>query len=70
VRMADEADAAGLFDGVDDWNASSAAGRSAARLGRWCLCRDGPETPKVRIGIIALTDCSSIVMAHELGLFK
>jgi len=31
---------------------------------------DGPETAKVRIGIIALTDCSSIVMAHELGLFK
>jgi nitrate/nitrite transport system substrate-binding protein len=31
---------------------------------------DGPESPKVRIGIIALTDCSSIVMAHELGLFK
>ena len=31
-----------------------------------------PEAPaqKVRIGIIALTDCSSIVMAHELGLFK
>ena len=31
---------------------------------------DAPEQPKVRIGIIALTDCSSIVMAHELGLFK
>jgi len=31
---------------------------------------DGPESPKVRIGIIALTDCSSLVMAHELGLFK
>ncbi len=31
---------------------------------------DGPETPQIRIGIIALTDCSSIVMAHELGLFK
>src|SRR2546430_17010014 len=31
---------------------------------------DAPETPKVRIGIIALTDCSSVVMAHELGLFK
>jgi nitrate/nitrite transport system substrate-binding protein len=30
---------------------------------------DGPEAPDVRIGIIALTDCSSIVMAHELGLF-
>jgi nitrate/nitrite transport system substrate-binding protein len=31
---------------------------------------DAPETPAVRIGIIALTDCSSIVMAYELGLFK
>jgi nitrate/nitrite transport system substrate-binding protein len=31
---------------------------------------DGPETAKIRFGIIALTDCSSIVMAHELGLFK
>ncbi len=31
---------------------------------------DGPETPQVRIGIIALTDCASIVMAHELGLLK
>src|SRR5437667_9915878 len=31
---------------------------------------DAPETPKMRFGIIALTDCSSIVMAHELGLFK
>jgi ABC-type nitrate/sulfonate/bicarbonate transport system ATPase subunit len=31
---------------------------------------DAPETPKIRIGIIALTDCASIVMAHELGLFR
>ncbi|MBI3784693.1 MAG: ABC transporter substrate-binding protein [Deltaproteobacteria bacterium] len=31
---------------------------------------DGPETSQIRFGIIALTDCSSIVMAHELGLFK
>ena len=31
---------------------------------------DGPETTAIRFGIIALTDCSSIVMAHELGLFK
>ncbi|MBI4382281.1 MAG: ABC transporter substrate-binding protein [candidate division NC10 bacterium] len=31
---------------------------------------DAPETPKIRFGIIALTDCSSIVMAHELGLFR
>src|SRR5712671_4356303 len=31
---------------------------------------DAPETKQVRFGIIALTDCSSIVMAHELGYFK
>lgn len=31
---------------------------------------DAPETTAIRFGIIALTDCSSIVMAHELGLFK
>src|SRR5436190_15004489 len=36
--------------------------------GAWAS--DAPEHPKMRIGIIALTDCSSIVMAHELGLFK
>jgi nitrate/nitrite transport system substrate-binding protein len=28
---------------------------------------DGPETPAMRFGIIALTDCAPIVMAHELG---
>ncbi len=31
---------------------------------------DGPETTTIRFGIIALTDCAPIVMAHELGLFK
>jgi len=31
---------------------------------------DGPEVTDMRFGIIALTDCASIVMAHELGLFK
>jgi len=36
--------------------------------GAWAA--DGPETPQIRFGIIALTDCSTIVMAHELGLFK
>jgi nitrate/nitrite transport system substrate-binding protein len=28
---------------------------------------DSPETKTMRFGIIALTDCSPIVMAHELG---
>lgn len=31
---------------------------------------DSPEMPDVKLGIIALTDCSSIVIAHEKGLFK
>ena len=31
---------------------------------------DSPETKTLRFGIIALTDCSPIVMAHELGYFK
>jgi nitrate/nitrite transport system substrate-binding protein len=31
---------------------------------------DSPETPTIRFGIIALTDCAPIVMAHELGHFK
>jgi hypothetical protein len=31
---------------------------------------DSPETSTIRFGIIALTDCAPIVMAHELGFFK
>ena len=31
---------------------------------------DSPETKSIRFGIIALTDCAPIVMAHELGYFK
>ena len=31
---------------------------------------ESPESPDLKIGIIALTDCSSIVIAHEKGLFK
>lgn len=31
---------------------------------------DSPETPAVRLGMIALTDCAPIVIAHEMGFFK
>jgi nitrate/nitrite transport system substrate-binding protein len=31
---------------------------------------DAPETAVMKFGMIALTDCSSIVIAHEKGLFK
>lgn len=53
---------------------ASAAGALAAGVpAGWAggvYASDAPEHAKMRIGIIALTDCSSIVMAHELGLFK
>jgi nitrate/nitrite transport system substrate-binding protein len=31
---------------------------------------DGPEVKDLKFGMIALTDCSSIVIAHEKGYFK
>ena len=31
---------------------------------------DSPETTAMRFGMIALTDCAPIVIAHELGYFK
>jgi nitrate/nitrite transport system substrate-binding protein len=31
---------------------------------------DAPETASIKFGMIALTDCSPIVIAHEKGLFK
>ncbi len=31
---------------------------------------DAPETSSMKFGMIALTDCSPIVIAHEKGLFK
>src|SRR6267142_783421 len=31
---------------------------------------DAPETARMRFGMIALTDCSPIVIAHEKGFFK
>ncbi len=45
------------------------AGLPAAWAGT-AYASDAPETPTVRFGIIALTDCAPIVMAHELGYFK
>jgi nitrate/nitrite transport system substrate-binding protein len=50
--------------------------RSAAALGAALLPAgrvwpsDAPEVADVKFGIIALTDCSSIVIAHEKGFFQ
>ncbi len=53
--------------------ASLAAGLLGGLPSGWvgtAYADDSPETPNMRFGIIALTDCSPIVVAHELGLFK
>src|SRR5215211_4145229 len=44
--------------GTRTWAATAASGS------------DAPEAPKMNFGMIALTDCSPIVIAHEKGLFK
>jgi nitrate/nitrite transport system substrate-binding protein len=51
-------------------------GASAAALGSALLpsgrvwASDSPERADLRLGIIALTDCSPLVVAHEKGFFK
>jgi nitrate/nitrite transport system substrate-binding protein len=53
--------------------ASTVAGLMAGLPRGWAgaiYADDSPETKTVRFGIIALTDCAPIVMAHELGYFK
>jgi nitrate/nitrite transport system substrate-binding protein len=51
---------------------AAGAGLGAAALlrSRVSWASDAPETPDLKFGIIALTDCSPIVIAHEKGLFK
>lgn len=50
---------------------TAAAGLGAALLpGGRVFGSDGPEVPEVRFGIIALTDNSPIVVAHEKGFFR
>jgi nitrate/nitrite transport system substrate-binding protein len=51
----------------------SVAGLMAGLPKGWvgsAFASDAPETSALKFGIIALTDCSPIVIAHEKGLFK
>ncbi len=40
------------------------------RAGAWAGGSDAPELSNITVGFIPLTDCASVVMAHELGLDK
>jgi nitrate/nitrite transport system substrate-binding protein len=42
----------------------------AIRQAAWAAGSDKPEKVDITIGFIPLTDCASVVMAQELGLFK
>jgi nitrate/nitrite transport system substrate-binding protein len=53
--------------------ASSAATLMSGLPAGWVgsvFADDSPEVSAMRFGMIALTDCAPIVMAHELGFFK
>ena len=50
--------------------AALTAGAAWSRFIPGAYASDAPETPDVKFGMIALTDCSPIVIAHEKGLFK
>ena len=52
--------AAALFSALGSRSWAATAGHAS----------DAPETPNINFGMIALTDCSPIVIAHEKGLFK
>ena len=59
-----------------DFIKKSAAGLGLAMMSggfssmAWAAGSDKPEKTKLTIGFIPLTDCASVVMASELGLFK
>jgi len=49
---------------------AGAAGAAVSLVGKRAFGGDGPEVTDLKFGIIALTDCSPIVIAHEKGFFK
>jgi nitrate/nitrite transport system substrate-binding protein len=56
--------------GCKESGASAAGTPSATASAASSVNGSKPETPDLRFGMIALTDCSPVVIAHERGLFK
>ncbi len=54
----------------DGGSATASAATPAPGAASSVASSSAPETPDLRFGMIALTDCSPIVIAHEKGLFK
>jgi nitrate/nitrite transport system substrate-binding protein len=68
VTASAAASAAAILPACSEEKKAEPAQSSAALAGP--AASDAPETPDLRFGMIALTDCSPIVLAHEKGLFK
>jgi nitrate/nitrite transport system substrate-binding protein len=49
---------------------TSASPAAALGVPPGTVATEGPEVSQLKFGMIALTDCSPIVIAHEKGLFK
>jgi nitrate/nitrite transport system substrate-binding protein len=62
------ASAAAILPACSEEKKAEPAQSSAALAGP--AASDAPEVSDLRFGMIALTDCSPIVIAHEKGLFK
>lgn len=62
---------AGLLAGCGESGASSVAARTPGNNPvQGALSSDAPEVSDLKFGMIALTDCSPIVIAHEKGYFR
>jgi len=60
-----------LLGGCNKSDAATSSGASAAASPSGASATSSkPETPDLRFGMIALTDCSPVVIAHEKGYFK
>jgi len=62
-----------LLSGCNDAPSSADSGKSPPKIAPTsgvATASDAPEVSDIRFGMIALTDCSPIVIAHEKGIFK
>lgn len=64
------AGAAGAIASTSLLGCSEERTRAAAPAPSTTTASTGPETPDLRFGMIALTDCSPLVIAHEKGIFR
>jgi len=61
---------AALFGGCDSKTETAKTPDAPGAPSGTLSPNDGPEVKDLKFGMIALTDCSPIVIAHEKGLFK